>query len=503
MKLSAQFDVSKIDHTKDNTVHLLITAEAPEVEFSEKRPRLFILPVVDTSGSMRGDKLKYAKQACRKLVEQLKSGDVAGLLSFSSRARTVVEPAEVTPALKARLLKEIDGLKVDGGTNFSEAISESLKAMGAMDLPPSILHRIIFFTDGQPTEGLTDKTVIKSTLTGNLRTFSMSFFGYGAGSGMWGGCDQDLLTELSQLGRGNYAYVQNPDDALAAFGKEFGGLLSTYASDLTVTIEPKNGHIVSRIVTDVKHDDSDVMGITTFDLENILAEESRHIVLECLLKAQDNAFPRPFTIFDVKATFRRVTPQGLQDSEEVAAVAKAEFVRDADVQKVPTPEVDAIVTLHRMAETQKLAEAEADKGNYASAEGLLRSFATEAKIKGYVNISEASGALASGFGNADRYVQSQGMRRSTHRGVIRGMSVSSYDPQAAAVLSSCNVSLGNSSQASFSASFTGEPAPVAVTPDAAVTPQPVAGWTVGNHVGTSPRRREALVVPKGSTSSSK
>ncbi len=502
MKLSAQFDFSKIDHTKDNTVHLLITAEAPEVAFSEKRPRLFILPVVDTSHSMRGDKLKYAKQACRKLVEQLKPGDVAGLLSFSSRARVVVDPAEVTPTLKARLLKAIDALKVDGGTNFSEAISESLKAMAASDLPPSILHRIIFFTDGQPTEGLTDKSVIKTTLAGNLRTFSMSFFGYGAGAGMWGGCDQDLLTELSQIGRGNYAYVQNPDDALAAFGKEFGGLLSTYASDLTVTVEPKNGHIISRIVTDVKHDDSDVMGIATFDLENILAEESRHIVVECLLKAQDKAFPRPFTIFDVKATFRRVTPQGLQDSEEVTTVAKAEFVRDADVQRTPASDVDAIVTMHRMAETQKVAEAEADKGNYASAEGLLRSFANEAQGKGYVNISEASGALANGFGDAERYRQSQGMRRSTHRGITRGMSVSSYDPEAAAVLSSCNVSLGNSSQATFSASFTADPPAPSFTVDSTQTPQPEAAWVTSRTAGTS-RRRAPVVAPKSPTSSGK
>lgn len=454
MKLSAQFDFSKLDHTKDNVVHLLLTTEAPAIDWIEQRPRVFILPVVDISGSMGGAKLEYAKQACRKLVEQLRPGDIAGLLSFSTHARTEVEPAEVTPALKLALLKAIDKLHIEGGTNFSEAITESLKAMRGRDLPPSILHRVIFFTDGQPTEGITSSGAIQNLLETNLGSFSMSFFGYGSGKSVYGGCDQSLLTNLSQIGRGNYAYVQNPDDALAAFGKELGGLLSTYASDLTLTIEPKNGHTITKVVTDVKHDDSDVMGITTFDLENILAEESRHVVVECLLKAQEKAFPRAFTIFEVKATFRRMTPQGLQDSEEVTAVARAEFVREADVQQKPTLEVDSIITLHRMTHVQLAAEAEADKGNYVSAQGLLRSFANEAKTNGYLDISEASSALAGGFLNVDLYKSSEGMRKSLHRGATRSASVSSYDPQAAAILSSCSVNLGNSAQESYATSFT-------------------------------------------------
>lgn len=480
MKLSAQFDLSKVDHTKDNVVHLLLTTEAPAIDWLEKRPRVFILPVVDISGSMVGNKLSYAKQACKKLVEQLQPGDVAGLVSFSTKARIEVEPSEVTPALKLVLSKAIDRLHTEGGTNFSGAVTESLKAMRNRDLPPSILHRVIFFTDGQPTEGITDPIIIKGLVEKNLGSFSMSFFGYGSGNDTWGGCDQTLLTDLSQLGRGNYAYVQNPDDALAAFGKELGGLLSTYASDLTLTVEPKNGHTITKIVTDVKHDASDVMGITTFDLENILAEESRHVVVECLLKAQDKAFPRPFTIFEVKATFRKMTPQGLQESEEVTTVARAEFVREADAQQQPAPEVDGIVALHRMAQIQKAAEAEADKGNYASAQGLLRSFANEAHTKGYVEIAEASVSLQDDFLNIDQYRKSEGMRKSLHRGAMRGAAVSSYDPQAAAILANCKVELSNSAQTSYAASFAND----------ATSPPPVAPVVVP----ATPRA--TLLVPK-------
>ncbi len=216
MKLSARFDYQTVDHEKDNTVHLLLTVEAPAIDWVAQRPSICVVPVVDISGSMgQAGKLDYAKRACTKLVEQLKVGDYSGLVAFDHR---VVKPGPVTPEFKTRLLKAIDGLAVDGNTNFSDTIVDSLAMLSKLDLPSSILQRLIFFTDGQPNKGLVDGDALKALVAKQVGACSISFFGYGR-AGM---CNQGLLTELSQLGKGNYAYVENPDDALAAFGKELG-----------------------------------------------------------------------------------------------------------------------------------------------------------------------------------------------------------------------------------------------------------------------------------------
>jgi Ca-activated chloride channel family protein len=467
MKLSAQFDYETVDHEKDNTVHLLLTVEAPAIDWVSRRPRICILPVVDVSGSMQGRKLEYAKQACRKLVEQLKVGDYSGLITFNSQVCTMVKPGPVTPELKTRLLKAIDELWASAGTNFSDSIVSSLAKIGDLDLPPNVLQRAIFFTDGQPTSGVTDATSIKGLVAKHVGSHSMSFFGYGEGTT----CDQDLLTELSQLGKGNYAYVQNADDALAAFGRELGGLLSTYASDLRLVIEPRNGHTVEKVVTLLGPDKAPAAGVTgvtsvaeitevTIEVGDILAEETRHIVLECSVKKQDKALPRDFTLFNVKATCRRITQEGEKASEEATAAAKMRFVSPDEAQKAPTPTVDEIVSLHQLAVVQREAEADANRGDYRVAQSKLADFSRGLQLKGLVAEAHVASNMADFMGNAASYTGSRGYLKSMGQGILRSAGVASYDSVAQVELqnmkATCNGAFGNSAQAAYSTAFTSE-----------------------------------------------
>jgi Ca-activated chloride channel homolog len=474
MKLSAQFDYQEVDHEKDNTLRLLLTVEAPAIDWVAQRPKIGVLPVIDTSGSMQGRKFEYAVQACRKLVEQLKPGDYAGLVTFAYKAKLVVPPRLVTPELKTELLRELGRLVPNGGTNFSEAVTMSLEALGNLDLPPSILQRAIFFTDGEPTTGVVDHGAIKGLLATNLKSFSMSFFGYGDATG--GACDQEFLTELSDIGKGSYAYVQNPDDALAAFGRELGGLLSTYATDLRLIIEPRNGHSIERVVTslgpDSKAASTDVTELA-LELGDILAEEQRHVVLECVVRQQDKALPRDFTAFNVTGTCRRVTQDGTKTGVEVVVPARIRFVRPADAQKVPTPEVDKIVALHQLALAQREAEARAAEGKYAEAQEVLNSFSTEAQNRGYVNVAGVASNLGKGMTSPLVYRSSQGYRKSMGQGLLRSSKVASYDGAARVDLSTAGGggTSGTTAQAAYSAMFTSS------TPDQPlfVAPEPLGG----------------------------
>lgn len=471
MKLSAQFDYQQVDHEKDNTLRLLVTVEAPAIDWVAQRPKIGVLPVLDVSSSMQGKKFEYAREACRKLVEQLKPGDYAGLVTFGYKAKVVVPPRLVTPELKAELLHELGRLAPHGGTNFSEAITASLEALGNLDLPPSILQRAIFFTDGEPTTGLVDHGAIKGLLSTNLRSFSMSFFGYGDSTG--GACDQEFLTELSALGKGSYAYVQNPDDALAAFGRELGGLLSTYATDLRLIIEPRNGHSIERVVTSLGPENKaaapDVTELT-LELGDLLAEEQRHVVLECLVKQQDKALPRDFTAFNVTGTCRRVTQDGTKAAEEVVAPARVRFVRPAEAQKVPTPEVDQIVALHQLALAQREAEARAAEGKYGEAQDVLKSFSMDAQSRGYVSVAGVASNLGKGMASPADYRSSQGYRKSMGQGLLRSSKGASYDNSAVADLSAMGGrTMGTTAQAAYSEMFTGSLTPaqanVFVAPD--------------------------------------
>src|SRR6185503_21346737 len=100
----------------------------------------------------------------------------------------------------------INKLHTGGGTNLCDGMLKAVEAVQSLDLAPKYIKRVILFTDGQPTEGVTDQRMILNALSSNRTSVTLSAFGYGEvgnPSHMYNGCDQDFLTKLSQEGAGN------------------------------------------------------------------------------------------------------------------------------------------------------------------------------------------------------------------------------------------------------------------------------------------------------------
>jgi len=458
MDITARFNFDKLDHAQENTPHLVISLRAPSLDWVAKRPQIAILPVVDLSGSMQGPKLEYAKQSVTKLVEHLQEGDYAGLVTFDNRAKVVVKPQRVTAQVKDKLKKAVQGLHIGGGTNFAAGMVEAIDVIQGLDLPPKFLHRIIMFTDGMPTVGICDNKTILAMLAKKLARATVSAFGYGVGQGEWSGCDQDFLTEFSKLGRGNYAYVQDPDDALGAFGKELGGLLSTFATDLRLEIEPTNGAHVTSVVTDVEHEE-DVTGLVEIPISDILAEESRHFVFATKMGAKEKAFPRETSVFDIRLSYDVLTEDGVKRTETVEAKAKVRFVRAKDAQDKAHAEIDQIVALHQTIQAQLVAEKAADKGDFDQAAQVMNFMALDAQDRGHLNVAAAAQAAGGRVGNSVMYAQSAGYLRSFANAGTRAYGTSAVDDAAEQQLSSCNVAMSNSAMDEYQTSFTVEPAP--------------------------------------------
>lgn len=458
MEIIARFSHDQLDHTQDNNVHFVVSLKAPTLDWMQKRPQLCVLPVIDLSGSMQGEKLRYAQQSMLKLVDQLVDGDFAGLIAFESRVHVLVKPQPVTADLKNQLKTAINRLHIMGGTNFADGMMKAVKAVQALDLPSTFLKRVIMFTDGQPTEGVTDPKIILKMLENNRGSVTVSSFGYGdISGGTYNGCDQDFLLKFAELGSGNYAYVKNPDDALSAFGKELGGLLSTYATDLEVEVEPVNGHLVSKVVSNVEHTEDKVTGQIEIPLSDILCEETRHFVFEAKLLKQAKVFPRETTAFNVKLTYSVVTEDGRKDIKTVEEKARVRFVRPGDAQKGPNPEVSEIVALHQVIRAQLEAEEQAKKGHYAQAAAVMANVAHEVKTKGGIHgerIAAAAMNVGTRLSNAHAYQQGQGYLRSFAAAGTRAYGTSSLDADAGRDLAALNVSLSNSSQAMYADNFT-------------------------------------------------
>lgn len=482
MKIQPQFTFDSVVFDKDNDAHLVINLVAPAIEWQAKRQRVCVLPCIDISGSMAGHKLDYAKKAALKLVDQLAPGDYAGLVTFSDAGRVDYQPREMTQATKEELKAVIGKINIEGGTNFSDGMIKALEAAKRLDLPASVLTRVIMLTDGQPTHGIAkDSATLNKLLSSQMGHVTLSAFGFGRDP------DQDLLSSLAGVGKGNYAFIQDPDNALAAFGKELGGLLSTYAQSIEVDVTPANGHAISEVLSDVETEE-EVDGEVTMKVPAILAEETQSLVLAVKLAAQKQSGPRQVNAFNVKVRFQRLAEDGSLVTETVESKAKVQFVKSGDEQKRPTKEVDEIVARAQLVKAQLDADKAAQNGDFKTAGQVFQAAAASFQDRGFGGLVGATNHIGAMYNSSHSYAGTRGRRVALRSATSRGTGTSSMDAEDAVVLSDASYSLSNSAQEAMSAAFTGDatPAPAPESADMAAffggapvpPPAPVSGSVV-------------------------
>lgn len=180
---------------------LLILSPSLEVAASRILPQDLFL-VLDTSGSMEGDKLSQAQAALRYILDHLNAEDRFNVIAFSSEVRPYaprLQAAASAPAAAAW----VAGLEALGGTNIYLALSETLA-----QADPERATLIIFLTDGLPTEGLTDEQALLGTLNQEAPP-NVRIFPFGVGYDV----NTLLLDQLAEDHRGRPAYV-TPDEQL-------------------------------------------------------------------------------------------------------------------------------------------------------------------------------------------------------------------------------------------------------------------------------------------------
>lgn len=376
MKLSTKFDYSKVKSDCENTVNLLVSATAPKIDWKGNRTPVSLIAAVDISSSMAGEKLDYAKKSLMKLIDNLTSGDVLGIILFDHMIELLSEPVPMTQENKDRLKAKVTQLQHRGSTNFSGAMLEALKYANQI----KGASRVIMFTDGEPTAGVTDLHQIVELLKSNLgKNTTLTTFGYGDRH------DSKFLIQLADLAKGNYAYIKNPDDALVAFAKELGGLLSCYAQNLKFSVTPKEGVELVQVHSDVDVEELEKsVGITVPDL---YAEETRHIVIELKLPAH-KALPREVSVVEAHLSY---TDAQTGKYETLSEKAKISYVKASDVQTTPDKEVANQLTLCQVNNAQKKAADLAASGNIVAAAACFDSLdlsRADISVQNYANTSK-------------------------------------------------------------------------------------------------------------------
>lgn len=445
MKMNARLTFDKIQSDQDVVAHLVLSLTAPPVNVEDKRPPLCIVPLIDVSPSMQGEKLMYAKRSLLKLIDHMAPNDYCGLVSFSGRATVESEPVLCSKEAKDELKKKVEQLRVSGATNIADALLEGFRLANGMDLSAEVITRVILFTDGMANTGpVTSAEDIVALAKSNLGISSVSAFGYGSD------VHQDFLLDLSKQGKGNYAFVENPDDALSAFGKELGGLLSTYANNLMIDVEPLAGHSISQVVSDVEAEE-DGLGHVVLKISDILSEETRNIVLAVKF-APSKAGPRAVNVFDVKMGYDTLDANLKREHHNTTAKAKVQFVKEGEVQTTATPELDRIVGLAEVVRAQIEAEKHAKLGNYDAAALVMTNISDHVGSRGLNDIGIAARSLGQKVGSRAAYFENSAYLAGFSSGATRGVG-GTYGSVVSADLGNLGVCMSNTAQAATASSF--------------------------------------------------
>jgi uncharacterized repeat protein (TIGR01451 family) len=113
-----------------------------------------VLVVLDTSGSMVGEKLQSTLEAINALVRALPDDARAGIITFSTEASAFSESLVTCDASGKKQLEEYiaEEIYARGGTNYEDALEQSEAILKKEKGPATV----VFVTDGKPTIGETD-----------------------------------------------------------------------------------------------------------------------------------------------------------------------------------------------------------------------------------------------------------------------------------------------------------------------------------------------------------
>ncbi|MCX5713102.1 MAG: VWA domain-containing protein, partial [Candidatus Omnitrophica bacterium] len=158
-----------------------------------------IIFVIDSSGSMSGEKIGQAKDALRYCINNLKPGDRFSIVNFSTGISSFEDSLVTATKDKVNAaLNFINDISGSGGTDINDALLTAFRMFNDPQRP----RMIVFLTDGEPTEGVVGlKDIVENVKQAN--TLKTRIFVFGVGDNV----NTHLLDKLAQVNRGISEYV--------------------------------------------------------------------------------------------------------------------------------------------------------------------------------------------------------------------------------------------------------------------------------------------------------
>lgn len=215
-----------------NTDHYLLHVglKGKSIDKSELPPSNFVF-LLDVSGSMgASNKLPLLKRAYKMLVNELRPTDRVAIVVYAGAAGKILDS---TPGNeKKTILEALDKLNAGGSTAGGAGLLLAYK-IAKENFIEGGNNRIILATDGDFNVGVSSTSEMERLVERERENgVFMTVLGFGMGN-----IKDDKMETIADKGNGNYAYIDNIQEARKVFITEFGGTLFTIAKDVKFQVE--------------------------------------------------------------------------------------------------------------------------------------------------------------------------------------------------------------------------------------------------------------------------
>lgn len=269
LTLNASWDRTAVLAHGNRIARMEVTLNA-DGTVTERTPIAMAI-VVDTSGSMSGEKIQQAQNAVLQTVERMNDQDQLAIVAYNSSARMVV-PFGAVGTRRALIRSSVLQMGAGGGTQIPNGMALGYQALE--EAPTRFARRIVLLSDGIDGSGIGAPGAKSRAQTYRHAGVTTSALGIGLDY------DETFLMAVAEGGRGEYAFLANGSELNAFLSRELNRASNTVADAIAVNVNLPAGFSLVRALG------SSVEG-NRVPIGPMSAGEQRRVTLEIQTLAAD------------------------------------------------------------------------------------------------------------------------------------------------------------------------------------------------------------------------
>ncbi len=289
-------------------------------------PDVQIAVVVDTSGSMAGDRIETARDGAKRALGYLDDDDVLTVVGFNSSASVALEATRFGDASRETIEDSIDDLTAGGGTDIHGGLELATEQLRGLDEGENTVRRILLLSDG--------KDNIRGPEDFERQARDIDELGIRIRAGGIGDeYDQETIRTLGSTSRGQWSHIEEPSEIQEFFGEALTDAETVVGADATIEMDIADGVEFTEVYrampqvqeTEAEYIDSNVAVVKLPDLQE---RQKQKVLLKIRVPGQTEE--GSLRVADVELEAGNKSASGSFD---------VEFTADGDDLAIEHPEV--------------------------------------------------------------------------------------------------------------------------------------------------------------------